>query len=90
MSGARTRRQAALAAAADETPTKARPQPAQEQHVLVNGNGSASASDGVAKLSQPTENIFFFIPNLIGTQSPCSRGPRCGPHEDPQCKVLGV
>lgn len=67
MSGARTRRQAALAAAADETPIKARPEPPQEQHHVVNGNGSAHASgDGVAQTAQPTENIFFFIPNLIG------------------------
>lgn len=67
MSGARTRRQAALAAAADETPIKATPEPPSEQHVVVNGNGSARASgDGVAKAAQPTENIFFFIPNLIG------------------------
>lgn len=90
MSGARTRRQAALAAAADETPIKARPEPPQEQHVVVNGNGSAHASgDGVAQTTQPTENIFFFIPNLIGTQSLCSRGPRCGPHEDPQLGFSG-
>lgn len=90
MSGARTRRQAALAAAADETPTKATPELLQEQHVIVNGNGSARASSkSVAHTAQPTENIFFFIPNLIGTQSPYSRGPRYGPHEDSQHKVLG-
>lgn len=91
MSGARTRRQAALAAAADDTPIKAAPEPAQEQHVVVNGNGSARASsDGVAKTAQPTENIFFFIPNLIGTQKvPALGGSRCGPHEASQRKVLG-
>lgn len=88
MSGARTRRQAALAAAADETPTKARPEPPPDQHVVVNGNGSARASgDGIAQTAQSTENIFFFIPNLIGTQGPCSRGPHCRPHDDPQHEV---
>ncbi|KAH8778848.1 cdp-diacylglycerol-inositol 3-phosphatidyltransferase [Diaporthe sp. PMI_573] len=67
MSGARTRRQAALAAVADDTPTKARPEPPPEQNAVVNGNGSARASgDGIAQTAQPTENIFFFIPNLIG------------------------
>ncbi|POS77221.1 CDP-alcohol phosphatidyltransferase [Diaporthe helianthi] len=67
MSGARTRRQAALAAAADETPVKATPEPPPEHHVAVNGNGSSRASgDDVAQATQPTENIFFFIPNLIG------------------------
>lgn len=77
---------------ADETPVKATPEPPQEQHVVVNGSGNGSArdsGDGVAKAAQSKENIFFFIPNLIGTQSPCSRGPRCGPYEDPQHGLSG-
>lgn len=91
MSGARTRRQAALAAAADETPIKTKPEPPQEQQVVVNGNGSAHvAGESVAKVAQSKENIFFFIPNLIGTQSPRSRGPRCGPHGEPQPEVSSL
>lgn len=70
MSGARTRRQAALAAA-DETPTKKGSEPVAEQKVLTNGNGEVHApivaSDGP---STPKENIFLFAPNLIGELFP--------------------
>ncbi|KAJ4410256.1 phosphatidylinositol synthase 1 (CDP-alcohol phosphatidyltransferase1) [Gnomoniopsis sp. IMI 355080] len=68
MSGARTRRQAALAAA-EETPTKKEKgsEPVAEQKVLTNGNGEVHApmveSNGS---SEQKENIFLFAPNLIG------------------------
>lgn len=71
MSGARTRRQAALAAAADETPTKTDPklQPETEEQVVINGNGTALAEDA-SEAPRSKENIFVFIPNLIGTHLP--------------------
>lgn len=67
MSGARTRRQAALAAA-DETPTKTGPEPVAEQKVLSNGNGEAHIP--IAASAEPKENIFLFAPNLIGARFP--------------------
>lgn len=74
MSGARTRRQAALAAAAaaDETSTATTndspaPEPAAEQKILTNGNGEAhGAATETTGASGPHENIFLFVPNLIG------------------------
>ncbi|CAN8103439.1 unnamed protein product [Discula destructiva] len=67
MSERRTRRQAALAAAADDTPTKGVPEPVAEQKVLTNGNGEAHthATESDGSLA-PDENIFLFAPNLIG------------------------
>lgn len=66
MSGARTRRQAALAAA-EETPTKKGSEPVAEQKVLTNGNGEVHAPIGETNgSSAPKENIFLFAPNLIG------------------------
>lgn len=67
MSGARTRRQAALAAA-DETPTKKGSEPVTEQKVLTNGNGEVHAP--LVEANEPKENIFLFAPNLIGTLLP--------------------
>lgn len=70
MSGARTRRQAALAAA-DETPTKKGSEPVAEQKVLTNGNGELHAPlVESSESSEPKENIFLFAPNLIGTLLP--------------------
>lgn len=71
MSGARTRRQAALAAAADETPTKTAPEPAAPQKAFANGNGAAHASAAeTTRAPEPKENIFLFAPNLIGEHHP--------------------
>lgn len=67
MSERRTRRQAAVAAAADSTPTKAAPESIAEQKVLTNGNGEAHTHVVEAdESSEPKENIFLFAPNLIG------------------------
>ncbi|KAJ8119198.1 hypothetical protein ONZ43_g3809 [Nemania bipapillata] len=61
MSERRTRRQAAMAAAAaNETPTKS------EAHSDMNGNSDAHVSTTSTKDTGPTENIFLFWPNLIG------------------------
>lgn len=69
MPGAMTRRQAALAAAADETPIKTSPESQPEEQVVINGNGKANAED--APGAPPSrENIFLFVPNLIGTHRP--------------------
>lgn len=69
MPGAMTRRQAALAAAADETPIKTSPESQPEEQVVINGNGKANAED--APEAPPSrENIFLFVPNLIGTHRP--------------------
>ncbi|KUI67872.1 CDP-diacylglycerol--inositol 3-phosphatidyltransferase [Cytospora mali] len=65
MSGARTRRQAALAAA-NETPTKTNPElQSEEEEVNMNGNGTAHEEDA-PETPRSRENIFIFIPNLIG------------------------
>lgn len=72
MSGARTRRQAALAAA-DETPTKKGSEPVTEQKVLTNGNGEVHAP--LVEATEPKENIFLFAPNLIGTLLPLCLSP---------------
>ncbi|KAI9766894.1 MAG: CDP-diacylglycerol-inositol 3-phosphatidyltransferase [Geoglossum simile] len=37
-----------------------------ETNPLLNGNGSAQLSDDLRKIPEATENIFLFIPNLIG------------------------
>ncbi|KAK3314743.1 CDP-alcohol phosphatidyltransferase-domain-containing protein [Apodospora peruviana] len=56
MAGTQTRRQAAMAAAAER-------QQAQNE----NGNAHvASGDDGVAEVEGEKENIFIFLPNLIG------------------------
>ncbi|KAI6085097.1 CDP-alcohol phosphatidyltransferase-domain-containing protein [Hypoxylon rubiginosum] len=55
-----TRRQAALAAAAD-TPNRS-----NKESVAINGNGNIqAAADAIADAS-PRENIFLFWPNIIG------------------------
>lgn len=62
------------AAAAEETPTKAAPEPAAEQKSLANGNGALHASAAEATdASEPKENIFLFMPNLIGTYRPSAQ-----------------
>ncbi|KAK7746957.1 phosphatidylinositol synthase 1 (CDP-alcohol phosphatidyltransferase1) [Cytospora paraplurivora] len=65
MPGARTRRQAALAAAADETPIKTSSEPQPEEQVVINGNGTANA-EPAPEAPPSRENIFLFVPNLIG------------------------
>lgn len=67
MSGARTRRQAALAAAAEETPAKTTTELQTEDQVVMNGNGNGTAhAEDTSKAPGSKENIFLFYPNLIG------------------------
>ncbi|KAK4207457.1 CDP-diacylglycerol--inositol 3-phosphatidyltransferase [Rhypophila decipiens] len=57
MAGARTRKQAALAAAEGQ----------KEQDIAPAGNGNAHVvSEKDAGVQEETENIFLFVPNLIG------------------------
>ncbi|TPX09448.1 uncharacterized protein E0L32_009336 [Thyridium curvatum] len=67
MAGARTRRQAALDAAADDTPAK-------EHEITQNGTGTGTGNGSAAHHGRSAqgddeahENIFLFWPNLIGT-----------------------
>ncbi|KAJ2997145.1 hypothetical protein NUW58_g749 [Xylaria curta] len=64
MSERRTRRQAAMeaAAAADENPAK----PGADAHGDANGNSAAHTSATSNTHANPAENIFLFWPNLIG------------------------
>jgi hypothetical protein len=59
MSNMKTRRQASAA----NTPSKSSPN-GMKQEVQVNGNGSAHPV--AIKGDEPQENIFIFIPNIIG------------------------
>lgn len=41
-----------------------------EEHVMANGNGVIKGVTPVDRAGEPKENIFLFIPNLIGTRWP--------------------
>lgn len=59
MAGARTRKQAAMAAAESQ----------KEQEVTPTVNGNAKAVSEKNASAEETENIFLFVPNLIGELS---------------------
>lgn len=75
MSNVKTRRQVTVAS----TPTTPTPKPVVA-HTAMNGNGSAHGHVTDVE-AYPKENIFIFIPNLIGKLQPnSSKSPTTKPH----------
>ena len=67
MSERRTRRQAALDAASDDTTNKDTPETSMNGHGVV---AKENGKDHKAKDDSPRENIFLFWPNVIGMVLP--------------------
>jgi hypothetical protein len=63
MSGARTRRQAAIIAAADS-----KSQAASNREVVENGDGGVHPEPKDVADDYQGENIYLFFPNLIGAR----------------------
>lgn len=70
MSSVKTRRQAALST--PQTPKTPSPVSAADQ-AIMNGKGNGAVQSGLKGDDYPRENIFLFIPNIIG-QSPIEIG----------------